>query len=685
MNLSRREFLKLFPQTAGCFVATASMISLSACTTPRTATSAYRFPQGVASGDPSPESVVFWTRSVSNDGAVGAIDLKLQVARDEMFSDLILEKDLVAESQLDYTVRCFVDGLDADRHYFYRFLAPDDTASRVGRTRTAPADDSEAPLVTAVCSCQNYSQGFFGAYRRLLRDDEAAPDGRKLDLIIHVGDFIYEREQLVEIDLPNRDGTPRVLGDFPSGAPAAVTLDDYRHLYRLYLSDPDLQEARARFPWINTWDDHEVANDYWQGFTQSGEPMQRRKVAANAAWFEFMPAALTFARPGPAGFNPAVDFVTPEVQDAPGTDFDEDYLGQETNNMAAIGSMTIYRSLGWGRLVDLFAVDGRSYRGPRGVDPEILATEEYPDAPLPAELVKTLNAGRTANNGTPPETVELQGNRVPNSRRDSPRGSLLGAEQKAWLKESLEQSQARWKVICNDVPMMRFGFDMNFRETGRVDDLWWSDSWDGYPLERNELMSFLRDSGITNVVSVTGDRHAHFAGLVYDDFDSPEPAAVIPEFACAGISANCRLRLQQTLTSSDPELDRLVHFNGAEFGFSEVLMPAMNAWLLFGAESAGRLHDTGEADQAMEALNPRVNAHLTYADTEAYGYFVARFSDAALEVEFVTVGRPTEDFGEDGPSALRRVRFGVPAWSEGEGPRLERAGIDGTPPLMGLK
>ena len=161
MNLSRREFLKLFPQTAGCFVATASMISLSACTTPRTATSAYRFPQGVASGDPSPESVVFWTRSVSNDGAVGAIDLKLQVARDEMFSDLILEKDLVAESQLDYTVRCFVDGLDADRHYFYRFLAPDDTASRVGRTRTAPADDSEAPLVTAVCSCQNYSQGFF--------------------------------------------------------------------------------------------------------------------------------------------------------------------------------------------------------------------------------------------------------------------------------------------------------------------------------------------------------------------------------------------------------------------------------------------------------------------------------------------------------------------------------------------
>ena len=680
MSLSRREFFRL---SAGCFVATASLVSLSGCGRPRASEGSYTFPQGIASGDPGPDSVILWTRSVADGRGVEAIDLTVQVSRDEAFSDIILEQEVVADRAFDYTVRCLIDGLEANRHYFYRFLAPDQTASRIGRTRTAPEEDSDTQLVVAVCSCQHYLRGLFGAYRRLLVDDEVAPDDRKIDLIIHVGDFIYEGIGAGEAELSNRDGSPRVISALPSGGRGAVTLDDYRHVYHTYLSDPDLQEARARFPWVVSWDDHEVTNDYWQSYTQSGEPMQKRKLAANQAWFEVMPAALTLAQEGPAGFNPARDFGLSDVEDASVISFDDDYLSQEDNNLTAVGSMTIYRSLKSGRLVDLLIVDGRSYRGPRGVASDVLGSENiaYPNAPVSAAFVRTLNAGRTANNGDPPETVEFQGGQIPNSRREAPRASLLGAEQKAWLKDSLQQSQTRWRVICNNVPLMRFGFDVSFRDTGRVNDLWWTDSWDGYPIERNELMSFIRDNGITNVVSVTGDRHAHFAGLVHDDFDSVTPSAVIPEFAGAGISAFCRA-LQNM---EDPELDALMRFDGTEFGFDQGVMPALNAWLLFGAAAARRLSDTGDAVRAMEAENDRVNPHLAYADTMAWGYFVTRFSSDAIETEFVTVAEPREDFGDGGPPVQRRVSFSVPAWSQGETPGLRITGIEGTPPLMGLK
>ena len=694
---SRREFIAAFARSAGCFAAMASTTTLVGCSRPRSTSGQFGFPQGVASADPLPDAVVLWTRVEPEEAGTDSVELLVQVARDPEFGDVILEQPVLAERSFDFTVRCFTSGLESDRSYYYRFLAPDGSASRMGRTRTAPAEDADRPLTVAVCSCQHYEEGLFSAYRRLLLDDERADPDNRIDLVVHVGDFIYEagnRRPLIsldgeEIDLRNADGSRRFVGSLPSKGPVgpmgeqlvAESLDDYRELYKVYLRDPDLQDARAAFPFVSIWDDHEFHNDAWQSYHPRGAAQQRKKDS-NQAWFEYIPAVLG-RNPTPG--NAARDFAPAEVSDVELGSFDEDYLSREPNNLAAIGTLSIYRSLRWGRMAELLLVDGRSYRGPRGVDAAIPGGEFLTREPLPAALVETQNAGRTANDGSPPETVTLGGEMIPNSRRDSPAGSLLGAEQKQWLTESLRASESRWKVVCNDVPLMRFGFDMSFRDYGSYNDLWWTDAWDGYPLERRELMTFIKAEGIANVVSLTGDRHAHFAGVVYDDFDGDSPRAVLPEFAGSSICSGPRVKNQGNGTQSVPELNGLVLFDGTRFGYPRAVMPALNAWLLFGAATASTLGETGDEQAAMQQEVGAVNPHLQYADTDGVGYVVVRFTNNGVSAEFVSVDEPIAQPGSEGPGVWRRVRFGVSAWSAGEEPILEYLGMEGEPPLMGLK
>ncbi len=699
MKQSRRAFLKRFSQTAGCVVATASVAPLAGCLRPRLGATGFSYPQGVASADPQADSIILWTRVVPEDSTATSIDLSVQIARDDAFNEILLEQNVPAEQDYDYTVRCFVDGLQSNGHFFYRFIAPDGSTSRTGRTRTAPATGDGVNLTAAVFSCQHYEEGHFSAYRRLLLDDEQGPQDRKIDIIIHVGDFIYEannRRDVTNLNdevviVTNGDGSHRRFQGLPSKGAVqpgvqlvAESLDDYREHYRTYLSDPDLLDARAAFPWVCTWDDHEFYNDAWQSYHPSG-PAQNRKLHSNQAWFEYIPAALTRASAGSGGGNPARDFSRTPVEDVALDDFDDDYLSREPNNLAAIASMSIYRSLSWGDLVELLIVDGRSYRGPRGVDESIPGADFITPSPIPVSLIETQNAGRTANDGDPPDTVKLDGAPIPNNRKNAPRGSLLGAEQKTWLKESLQQSPARWKLLCNNVPLMRFGFDMRFRDHGNINDVWWHDTWDGYPLERRELMNFIKAQSLTNVVSMTGDRHAHFAGLVYDDFDGPDPSAVLPEFVGSGVTSGPRMKNQRNTTRGTPELDSRVHFDGTKFGYDQVVMPTLNAWLLFGADAAARLGETGNPDIALEASDAAVNPHLSYADTDGLGYFVAHFTTERLEVEFVTILEPLEYFGLAGPPLRRRVRFAVPAWTAEKEPQIRAESLDGEPPLMGLK
>src|SRR5262249_39095269 len=181
-----------------------------------------------------------------------------------------------------------------------------------------------------------------------------------------------------------------------------TTLDDYRAVYRAYLHDPDLQDARARWPFVSMWDNHEFSWLGWQGLQVFGgktRPAQTRKVAANQAWFEYQPARVK----KPSGAD--VDrFDPPRVIDTPVTQFDDGGLGLAPNNLAAVGSLTGYRALRWGRHVELLITDQHSYRSEDPcTKPEIVAlsTPDFPQM-WPEEALVILDAGRSYDGGKPP-------------------------------------------------------------------------------------------------------------------------------------------------------------------------------------------------------------------------------------------------------------------------------------------
>ena len=183
--------------------------------------------------------------------------------------------------------------------YWYRFADGEGNGSRVGRTITAPAVDDARPVRFVFVSCQNANDGAQNAYRRMIFEDERAPEAERLGFVLHLGDFIYEVVWYPE-DRPQGmyDRRLRDLVHYPHGEKIhdfhiPTTVEDYRAVYRAYLSDPDLQDARARWPFVNMWDNHEFSWLGWQSlqkFEGKTRPAQTRKVAANQAFFEYQPA-----------------------------------------------------------------------------------------------------------------------------------------------------------------------------------------------------------------------------------------------------------------------------------------------------------------------------------------------------------------------------------------------------------
>lgn len=687
VGMNRRDFLRL----SGTFFAAASLGGIGCgddggSTMPTDAGIDGRplgetlFPQGVASGDPRPGSVVLWTRAVDARDATVAVPLRLEVSTAADFGALVAMQDVVAASAADHTVRVVLTGLAPDTIYYYRFVAGADIA--IGRTRTAPAPDADVSVRLAWLSCQDFGAGNFGAYRLLVQEDLARPEAEQIRFVLHLGDFIYETrgdgfqtaldENFNPIQVNNNDGTPRVVPPFPSGGGTAGgnnfanTVDDFRHLYKLFASDPDLQAARARWPFVHTWDDHEFTNDSWQSmanYTDVGgvdEPSQRRKVAANQAWFEYMPVHLTGA-PGVDGVTQhAGDFVPPTVADAPFTAANDQNFVPEPNNVAAVGSMTIYRSLRFGRHVELIVTDERSYRSDHAIPEELSdASIEYldPRNVLPAEDLRIMDEGRTANGGNPPATVGISG--FANPRRTSPPGTMLGAQQKTWWKDSMRLSNATWKVWGNQVPLMRFFIRRDPVSGLIVDRTKNGDAWDGYVVERNELMTHLRTSGVGNVAVLTGDIHAHFAGIVHDNYTAATPMPVATEFAAAGVASNSLFSFYESASrgSGVPADVRSIVTYDASAGGGPRFRENLNLLLLHGTAAARTMATTDNLTMALAASNPD-NPHLKYADTNAQGFGVALITAAQMEATLTTIERPIMT---NAASVKRTARFVVPA------------------------
>jgi len=258
------------------------------------------FPQSVASGDPKPDSVVLWTRVQDDERSDEALLLTLQVAEDDAFENVVSAVDLAAEPQFDHCARVKIINLTPGRHYFYRFIYGRDGAffvSRTGRSKTAPAADSDTPVRFAFANCQDYIGRFYNTYLPLL---EAEYDN--LDFIVHLGDYIYEttgdpsfQNVSTERGIRFNDAAGAIaLGEGDGAFFAAASLDNYRQLYRVYRADPILQQIHERFPVIAIWDDHEYSNDNWQDHAtyfngRQNEQNTARKRQAEQAWFEYMP------------------------------------------------------------------------------------------------------------------------------------------------------------------------------------------------------------------------------------------------------------------------------------------------------------------------------------------------------------------------------------------------------------
>jgi alkaline phosphatase D len=265
----------------------------------------YPFTLGVASGYPRPDGMVLWTRLIGSFGQA-VIPVRWEVAADEAMRRVVASGIAEAHPDWAHSVHVEPKGLQPGRWYWYRFTAGG-AQSPVGRTRTAPAGgEAAARLRFAFASCQQYEQGWFSAYRHIVADEP--------DLVAFLGDYIYESSW-------GRDHVRK------HGSPAPHSLEEYRARYALYKSDPDLQAGHAACPWIATWDDHEVVNDYageHQGSEAAGRSFAARRAAAYRAFYEHMPL--------PAGMRPGS------------------------------GGMRIYTQLDWGDLASFFVLDDRQYR-----------------------------------------------------------------------------------------------------------------------------------------------------------------------------------------------------------------------------------------------------------------------------------------------------------------------------------
>lgn len=289
------------------------------------------FSLGVASGEPTPDGMVLWTRLAPSplepDGGLPpeALPVGWELAEDEGFRRIVAKGRTLARPELGHSVHVEPAGLEPDRPYWYRFTFAG-ASSPVGCTRTAPLPgETPSRLRYAFGSCQKYESGFYGAYAHLVED---APD-----LVFFLGDYIYESG-------PKTSGVVRSHKN-----PEPKDLAGYRVRYATYKSDPLLQAAHACAPWLVTWDDHEVSNDYGdandQDFTDPWAFLKRR-AAAYQAYYEHMPLRAAQIPVGPA--------------------------------------MLLHRTLDWGRLAQFQILDDRQYRDARAcLGPEAGRGKAIPD------------------------------------------------------------------------------------------------------------------------------------------------------------------------------------------------------------------------------------------------------------------------------------------------------------------
>ncbi len=437
--------------------------------------SAY-YTHGVASGDPLADRVILWTRVLPSSGLLERLEGRWQVASDDGFERVVAEGSAIADPQRDNTVKIDAVGLTPDRHYWYRFIFSG-VISPPGRTRTLPAGRCDRFSI-GVCSCSNYPQGYFNAYR----DIAEAP----IDVVMHLGDYIYE----YAVDGYSNPVVVEELGRGLQPTHEILTLEDYRQRYGHYRTDPDLQAAHAAHPWICVWDDHELANNTWKAGAQNhneGEGDFALRIAiARRVYHEWLPIR------------------TPAQTD----------------------QGPIYRSFKVGSLADIIMLDTRLVGRDEQLDyrRDLMATKlspaQFREARLndPARTMLGADQYHWFNNQLAASksrgaTWQFVGQQVLMGKLIMPALSqemLAQVELPEWSRD----------YIGSMVKLSGYQLPMNL------------DAWDGYPASRDRVFARLLEDA-TNPVIVAGDTHNGWAFNLRD----PAGVPVGVEVGCPGISS----------------------------------------------------------------------------------------------------------------------------------------------------
>lgn len=463
------------------------------------------FYHGVASGDPLADRVIIWTRITPDSLFTGnSLDVNWYIAQDTGMSQIVNQGTFTTDSSRDYTVKIDVTGLQAGTTYYYMFTHNGMNSLR-GKTKTLPTGASVDRLKFAVVSCNNYEAGFFNGFSRIAERND-------LDAVLHLGDYIYEYEAGSYGD----SSTNRFHQNFET-----VTKDQYRARYSLYRLDPALRMAHQQHAFICIWDDHESANDSWQGGAQNHDPATEgnwnlRKDAPAEVYFEWIP-----------------------IRD------------NATN--------TIYREFNYGDLLDLIMLDTR----------------------LEGREVQILD--------------------VTNPALYAPNRTMLGNTQYGWFTNALSQSAAKWKVVGNQVIFSQLQLGWAAQAVGQTPqqvESQFLDIWDGYPAERQSILTYMENNSIDNTIFVTGDFHSTFAFDVADTVvDEANFWAPVPNYNPAtGAGSKAVEFATPSITSAN---------------FDENTTPLL---------SAGFEMQINNPLPAPLGTNP--NPHMKFVDLDRHGYFI---------------------------------------------------------------
>jgi alkaline phosphatase D len=688
MSLNRRDFIK----TAAAAGASVAWVGTARASRSNWRQSREHFPEGVASGDPDSHSIILWTRRAYDGG--NRRMLTVEVAEDEAFKRVVSQARTPVSAAADWTARVMVGGLKPAHVYWYRFTDAEGNGSRIGRTITAPLDRDQRPINFAFVSCQDVNEGKLNGYRRMIFEDERKPAAEQLGFVLHLGDFIYEVLQYPEEGKTRYDRTIYEVARLPAEPDSfkvgnfhmPLTVEGYRAIYKGYLHDADLQDARARWPFVCIWDNHEFSWQGRQSMVQAGgqppRPGQTVKVAANQAWFEYIPARVKAPSGSLAEFGP------PAVKDVEIKEWDKNELGQEPNNLTAIRSLIAYRTLRYGRHLDLIITDQYSFKGADASDGEEVGKLYDPAfaGAFSEPVMMALDAGRTANGGNPPATLSFRDATIPNPRKDMEPRTILGAEQKAWFKDQLKRSTATWKIWANSLGALDIRIDPENIPTSMVNKSWpansfgilRTDEWGAAYHERGEIYDLIRDAKITGFAIVSGDRHSFWAGYAAAKLPPNKYEPVGVSFVGGSLVSPGAMEGFEHGFKKDRTMRPLYIADRPDGG----LAWTYNLLLKHGVRSALEYAKSFDLAKARAVSNPALAPHLEFIDAGGHGYAKVRLAGDEMRTEFVCIPRPVTRSGRPDGGPLRyRVAHSARLWEAGERPKLMQQVLEGDPGL----